>query len=185
MTIFARDTARQRLADWYRQWAMPLRRQIALNSRLSSADVEDVAQEVFLRILRYERAELVSHPQAYLSKIAFNVLAEWSTRASWRQPHASEWLVQLTDECDPAHEFACEDTRASLRSAVKALPLRTRAILRMHYQDGLTHEGIAQKLSITRRMVKRDLSQAYADLRRSIGVPIALATCAPSRGKGK
>lgn len=179
------NTARQRLADWFHQWRMPLRRHLAVRSKLSSADVDDIAQEVFLRMLRYERAELVTHPQAYLFKIASNVLAEWSTRASWRQPHAPEWLVQLTDERDPEHEYTCEDEQFQVRTAVEALQPRAREILRMHYEEGLTHEVIAQRLSITRRIVKRDLIRAYADLRRSLGVPAASATGALSRRVGR
>ena len=109
VTLPAKDTARQRLAEWFLQWRTPLVRHLAARARLSPADVDDLAQEVSLRMLRYERTDLVAHPQAYLFKIAANVLAEWSTRASWRKPHAQEWLAQLTDERDPAQECARED----------------------------------------------------------------------------
>ena len=43
--------------------------------------MDDAAQEVFLRLLRYDRGELVENPQAYLFKVATNVAAEWSIRA--------------------------------------------------------------------------------------------------------
>lgn len=185
MTMPSHDTARQRVADWFSQWVTPLRRHLALRGRLSSADVDDVAQEVFLRLLRYERAELVTHPQAYLFKIAGNVLAEWSTRASWRRPHAPEWLAQLTDERDPERECTCEDEQSEIQRAVEALPPRVREILRMHYEEGLTHEAIAERLSITRRIVKRDLIRAYADLRGSLGVTAAPAARASSRSGGR
>lgn len=175
MNIPARDIARQRLADWFRQWRAPLLRYLAARTRLSSADADDLAQEVFLRMLRYERAELVTHPQAYLFKIAANVLAEWSTRASWRQPHAQEWLAQLADERDTEHECTCEDEQLELRRAIGMLPPRAREILRMHYEEGLTHEVIAGRLNTTRRIVKRDLIRAYADLRGTLGVPAAHA----------
>ncbi len=47
---------------------------------VSGADVNDVAQEVFLRLLRYDRAELIEYPQAYLFKMAANVANEWAIR---------------------------------------------------------------------------------------------------------
>lgn len=175
------ETTRKRLASWFGQWAKPLRQHLALRGRLLPADADDVAQEVFLRLLRYERSELVSHPQAYLFKIAANVLAEWSTRARWKQPHASEWLGDLTDERDPAHEFARTDEHSTMRSAIAGLPGRAREILRLHYEEGLTHESIARQLGITRRIVKRDLIRAYAELRASIGAPTAAAASAVSR----
>ncbi|MGD9598275.1 MAG: RNA polymerase sigma factor [Steroidobacteraceae bacterium] len=180
MTNSSPEAVRKRLADWYGQWVRPLRRHLVLRSRLSSADVDDVAQEVFLRLLRYERAELVTHPQAYLFKIAGNVLAEWSTRANWQRPHASEWLTQLRDESDPEHECAREAEQAVIRRAVGALPPRTREILRMHYDEGLTHEAIARQLGVTRRIVKRDLIRAYAGLRGSLdGVSLSVTQATP------
>lgn len=116
--------------------------------------------------LRADRAR--DPPQAYLFKIAANVLAERSARASWRQPHASEWLAQLTDARDPEQECAREEEHSEVRNAVAALPPRARTILRMHYEENLTYETIAQRLNITRRIVKRDLIRAYADLRAAI-----------------
>lgn len=165
----ARDTARQHLADWFRRWRAPLLRHLTSRARLSSADADDLAQEVFLRMLRYDRAELVTHPQAYLFRIAANVLAEWSTRASWRQPHAAAWLADLTDERDPERECTSEDDKAELERAIGMLPPRSREILRLHYDGGLTHEAIAARLGVTRRIVKRDLIRAYADLRGTLG----------------
>lgn len=61
------------------------RRQEGGGFRLSRpADFDDVAQEVFLRLLRYDAAQIVEHPQAYLFKMASNVAAEWSIRSSNR-----------------------------------------------------------------------------------------------------
>ncbi|MEZ5531436.1 MAG: sigma-70 family RNA polymerase sigma factor [Steroidobacteraceae bacterium] len=185
MAMRCNETTRSRLAAWFGHWAKPLRQHLALRGRLSPADADDVAQEVFLRLLRYERSELVSHPQAYLFKIAANVLSEWSTRARWKQPHASEWLGDLADERDPAHELAQADAHFNLRSAIAALPGRARDILRLHYEEGLTHESIAQRLGVTRRIVNRDLMRAYADLRIAIGGPAATPAAAASRSGGK
>lgn len=162
------DITRQQLTHWFRTWLAPMRRHLVVRGRLPPADVDDIAQEVFLRLLRFERTELVTHPQAYLFKIAANVLAERSARASWRQPHASEWLAQLTDDRDPEQECAREEEHSEIRNAVAALPPRARTILRMHYEENLTYETIAQRLNITRRIVKRDLIRAYADLRAAI-----------------
>src|SRR3954447_19342316 len=85
------DTKR-RLTDWFHQWRTPLRRFLAGRAGVRAADVEDVAQEVFLRLMRYEKAELVDHPQAYLYKVAANVATEWSIRARNRLPHDQKWL---------------------------------------------------------------------------------------------
>lgn len=156
------------LTDWFRQWRMPLRRFLSVRRSHSSADLDDIAQEVFLRMLRYDRSELVDNPQAYLFKIASNVSVEWSTRASRRYPHAEQWLATLADEGTPETEFEREAEEKNLKRAVESLPSRAREILRLHYGEGLTHEVIAKRLVTTRRIVKRDLIHAYADLRESL-----------------
>src|SRR6202050_5981982 len=71
----------------------------------SPADIDDIAQEVFLRLLRYDRSELIDYPQAYLFKIASNVSAEWAMRSSCRMPHHSEWLTELVDTLSPEVEI--------------------------------------------------------------------------------
>ncbi|MBK7249508.1 MAG: sigma-70 family RNA polymerase sigma factor [Gammaproteobacteria bacterium] len=162
------DITRQQLTHWFRTWLAPMRRHLSVRGRVPLADADDIAQEVFLRLLRFERTELVTHPQAYLFRIAANVLAERSVRASSRQPHAAEWLAQLTDDRNPEEECVRDEEQSGIRTAVAALPPRARTILRMHYEENLTHEAIAQRLNITRRMVKRDLIWAYADLRAAI-----------------
>jgi RNA polymerase sigma factor (sigma-70 family) len=160
--------SQDRLTSWFGQWRVPLRRFLSLRRNHNSADLDDIAQEVFLRMLRYDRSELVANPQAYLFKIAANVSVEWATRASRRQPHSEDWLAALADEADPETEFEREAMEHDLKRAIETLPSRAREILRLHYGEGLTHEVIAKQIGVTRRIVKRDLISAYAALRESL-----------------
>ena len=154
-----------KLADWFREWREPLVRFLSLRRLGTPADVDDIAQEVFLRLLRYERSELIDHPQAYLYKMAANVSAEWATRSHRRQPHHSEWLDQLVDHAEPEQELEREASEAELRRAIEYLPARPREILRLHFSEGLTYDEIADRMAVTRRIVKRDFVAAYAKLR--------------------
>jgi hypothetical protein len=45
--------AKRRLSDWFRQWQLPLRRFLLRRAGVPAADVEDIGQEVFLRLMRY------------------------------------------------------------------------------------------------------------------------------------
>jgi RNA polymerase sigma factor (sigma-70 family) len=157
--------AHDRLVDWFREWRTPLRRFLSIRRKVAAADIDDVAQEVFLRMLRYDRSELVLHPEAYLYKMAANVAAEWSMRSSRRQPHAAEWLADLETESTPEVEFQRESEEADLRNALAKLPPRAREILRLHFAESLTHEAIGVRLGLTRRVVKREMIRAYASLR--------------------
>jgi RNA polymerase sigma factor (sigma-70 family) len=157
-----------KLGELFRDWRLPLRRFLARRRAGCAADIDDIAQEVFLRLLRYDRSELIDYPQAYLFKIASNVSAEWAMRSSRRMPHHSEWLTELVDTLSPEVELEREMLDEQLRAAVNELPPRAREILRLHFGEGLPHEEIAHKLGVTRKIVKRDIARAYASLRTSM-----------------
>lgn len=157
-----------KLGNWFREWRLPLRRFLARQRAGCAADIDDIAQEVFLRLLRYDRSELIDYPQAYLFKIASNVSAEWAMRSSRRMPHHSEWLTELVDTLSPEVELEREMLDEQLYAAVNELPPRAREILRLHFAEGLPHEEIAHKLGVTRKIVKRDIARAYASLRTSL-----------------
>jgi RNA polymerase sigma factor (sigma-70 family) len=157
--------SKNRLAGWFLELRAPLRRFVARRRGLSSADVEDVAQEVFLRLLRFDQSELIIDPKRYLFTVASNVASEWSARASKRTPHASEWLDDLEDEASVIDDSERASRDAALHRALAALQPRAREILRLHFGDGLTREAIARRLDISHRVVKREILNAYARLR--------------------
>ena len=160
---------------------MPLRKFLSVRGPYCASDLDDIAQEVFLRMLRSDRAMLVTNPQAYLFKMAINVSAEWSTRASRRLPHSDKWLSDLVEEGGPQTEAERAAMEAELNRAVRSLNARARVILKMHYSEGLTHEAIALRLSTTRRVVKRELIRAYADLRDVLTSGFAMDSSLPAR----
>jgi RNA polymerase sigma-70 factor (ECF subfamily) len=157
------------LAEWFRQWSSPLRQFLSRGNAVPKADLEDVAQEVFLRLLRSDRTELINHPQAYLFQMARHVAVEWAMRARNRMPHDATWLEELPDEDEPETLVARESERHFVAKALGALPARQREILRLHYGDGLSHAQIAERLSVSERVVKRDIIKAYAALRLDLG----------------
>ncbi|MGC4030039.1 MAG: sigma-70 family RNA polymerase sigma factor [Steroidobacteraceae bacterium] len=164
----AQSSGQERLVEWFREWRGSLRRFLLLRRGVAAADIDDIAQEVFLRLLRYDRTELIERPQAYLYRIAANVSAEWAARSSRRHPHRAEWLEELIDPADPHAEVEHAAADRDLHDALAALPSRAREILRLLHQESLTYEQIAARLQITRRIVKRDVVRAYAELRHTV-----------------
>src|SRR3569833_1368156 len=134
-------------------------------SSLTESDLDDVAQEVFLRLLRYDNVDLIEHPQAYLFRMAANVLGEWTMRSQHRHPHDASWLEDLQADSDPECEADRESARRQLRTALAGLPPRHQEVLRLHFGEGLARAQIAQRLKISERSVKRDLINAYGRLR--------------------
>ena len=48
---------------------------------------------------------------------------------------------------------------------MQTLPPRQRQVLLLHVNEGLTYKQIAVRLSVTYRVVLRDLTRAYSQLR--------------------
>ena len=158
------ETAK-RLTEWFLLWRAPLRKFLIGHGAVPSADVNDVAQEVFLRLLRYDRAELVDYPQAYLFKMAANVANEWAIRSRYRRPHESKWLAELLADDSPEHDAARAEARAEIARALGTLTARQRAVLKLQFGEGVARAQIAERLGSTERAVKRDLMKSYEKLR--------------------
>lgn len=179
------EEAHGRLVEWFRELRAPLRRFIARRRGVAPCDLDDVAQEVFLRLLRYDRGELVTDPRSYLFKIATNVSNEWSMRARQRLPHASGWLDELVDDRDSLVDAEREQRNASLQAALAALPPRAYEVMRLHFGEGLTHAAISIRLNLTQRIVKREIVNACMRLRATLSEPAWGPTTLKSAASGR
>jgi RNA polymerase sigma factor (sigma-70 family) len=156
-----------RLAGWFGVWRKPLRNWLFTRASIPATEIDDLAQEVFLRLLRYSDDVAVDNPQGYLFRIAANVANEWRDRSRVRRPHDRGWLDELRIEPsgEPENAFEQDRVNACVRAAVERLPPRQREVLLLHVNDGLTYKQIARQLGMTYRMVLRDLTRAYGRLR--------------------
>ncbi len=162
------DRAKGRVSDWFRQWRLPLRKFLLGRVGIAASEVDDVAQEVFLRLLRYDKGELVEHPQAYLFKMASNVAAEWSIRARQRRPHDSKWLTALVGAEQPEADLLRIESQSQVEDALNALTPRQREIMRLFFYEGLNYAQIAERLGDTLRSVRRNFVKSYQKLRHEL-----------------
>jgi RNA polymerase sigma-70 factor (ECF subfamily) len=157
----------ERLTKWFEVWRGAMKRWLSSRSSIQAADLDDVAQEVFLRLLRYSDDAVVEYPQSYLFRIATNVVNEWRERARNSLPHDDVWLADLQIEPDAEPESSVEHDLVNeyVRRAVSRLPPRQRQVLLLHIREDLTYKQIAIQLKLTPRVVRRDIARAYAELR--------------------
>ena len=161
------DPRNHRLVAWFKRWRKPIRQWLSHRSSVPTADLDDLAQEVFLRLLRYSDDVAIDNPQGYLFRIAANVANEWQERARHRRPHDDSWLEDLQIEFndEPENTIAREVAREYMREAVDQLPRRQREVLLLHVNEGLTYKQIAERQGLTYRVILRDLTRAYSQLR--------------------
>jgi RNA polymerase sigma factor (sigma-70 family) len=160
--------AKRRLSDWFHQWRLPLRRFLQGRAGVPAADVEDVGQEVFLRLMRYETAELIEHPQAYLYKVASNVANEWSIRARNRQPHDEKWLATLIDNEQPESLMLRAQSQLEIERALNTLTPYQREVLKLFFVEELEYAEIAARLGESVRSITRQFRKSYDKLRREL-----------------
>src|ERR1700722_18271040 len=83
---------RSLLLEWRQRWNRSLVQFLRRRVR-SSVDVQDLAQETYLRLLRAGDLSQVRNPQAYLLQVASHVAMEWRNR----QPR-SDSMVMLRED---------------------------------------------------------------------------------------
>ncbi len=136
------------------------------------ADVPDVIQEVYLRMLRIPHIESVRTPEAYLFTVAQHVVQQHTLRQSAVPPSIE--LAQLlnspplADAGDPALELDAHQCLERLQSALEELSPKVRATFLLHRRDGLSIDAIADRLAISRPMVKKYLMKALLHFRQRL-----------------
>lgn len=123
---------------------------------------DDLAQEVYLRLLRMQDDGIIREPRAFALKVAANIAYEWRMLARNRRPHSSEELDYLVTEEQPFDKVAMGQQMQRLNEALDRLSPRCRAVILMHRRDKLTREEIAGQLGISVGMVKKHLVQGLA-----------------------
>ena len=132
-----------------------------------AAEAEDLVQEACARLVASARTRTLDEPQAYLFRIAANLIADRHRRAA---P-----VVQLMPDHDvpvmPAQEDArrVHDLQAALDSALAELSPRCRAVFVMRRFDERSNHEIAAELGISSRMVQKHLSTAMTHLYHRLG----------------
>ena len=78
-------------------------------------------------------------------------------------------LAELADiPADPASELSAEQSLKELDHALDMLSPSERATFLYHRRDGLTLEQIANRLGVSRQMVKKYLAKAVVELRKQL-----------------
>ena len=164
--------AKRPLSEWFHRWRYPLRRFLVGTGAARIADVEDISQEVFLRLLRYESDEVIEHPQAYLQRVAANVAAEWALRARHRLKHDPRWLDALVAEGSAEDLLDRSALQQEIKRALMTLSARERSVLKLHFEEGQRYNEIAAHLGLTLRTVRRDFENSFRKLRGELKIEL-------------
>lgn len=134
-------------------------------------DAHDLAQEVYLRLLRVEDADLVRKPQAYMYRVASHVVYEFRLKEEQEKRSMiidSDVLAELAERVGDA---SGDDVAGRVGSqldidrALAQLPLIEQAIVLLQKRDGMSYQQVADRLGLSKHTVKKYLFRALLRLR--------------------
>jgi len=130
----------------------------------ADADVDDLAQDVFVRAWRSLRTFDLSRPTAgpWLGAIARNVARRaWGRRARVVDfdPDLAEVVLAAAD-ADPRPRVESRESDAALGDCVDRLPPDLARLVRLRYVDGLTTRALAAAVDMAEATVRLRLDEA-------------------------
>jgi RNA polymerase sigma-70 factor (ECF subfamily) len=134
------------------------------------ANAADLAQEVYLRMLRVGDPGAIINPEAYLFAVAGNLVRE-NAIADRRQAEnadieGAEVQQLLADLPDFDAPIDTDRRIERLREVLGQLSPKCRAAVTLQYHYGLSIQEIADRLGLSTHMVKKYLAQALGHCRR-------------------
>jgi RNA polymerase sigma-70 factor (ECF subfamily) len=137
---------------------------------MDSHEAQDLVHETFTRLLGSEPRSGVSKPEAYLTRIAQNLLRDrakiGARRSVDRHVVADEAILAGTDQI---HLLETRDLLDRLEFAMLELPKETREIFMAHRLEGLTYNEIAERAGLTVKQVEWAIARSLVELDRALG----------------
>jgi RNA polymerase sigma-70 factor (ECF subfamily) len=137
-------------------------------------EAQDVAQEVFLKLLHAYPAE--SRPMQWgpwLMKVTVNACRDRRRSSWWRWRRGAREPIEEVVVADlaPTPERAALDaaSRERIGRVFRQLPQRQREAVVLRYVEGWTTREVADQLGVTTGSVKRHLFRAIERLRAALG----------------
>lgn len=121
-----------------------------LHSTRNDADARDLLQEIFCRIAAVPSKLGKAHsPRAFLLRMAYNLVVDWSRRTSSRHRKYEAFGVEPAPFFAPAPDPDAEEFRRQLDAALGTLPGEQQLVVHLKVWEGLTFEEIAEVLGVS------------------------------------
>lgn len=133
-------------------------------------EAQDLVQETFSRALAAEPGQQVRKPEAYLTRVAQNLLRD---RAKTRRRRSADLHVVADEAILAGTDQNClletRDLLDRLGRVMLELPQETREVFMAHRLEGLTYAEIAERSGLTVKQVEWAISRSVVMLDRALG----------------
>lgn len=132
----------------------------------SQADADDLSQEVLARFCRAAPAELAT-PEAYLTRIATNLLRDHVERGSTRLAQRTTVIeagLNAASDADPFREVQSRQELERWSAVLQQLKPKTLEIFVLNRVEGYSYRQIATDLALPLWMVQKHMAKAIRHL---------------------
>jgi RNA polymerase sigma-70 factor (ECF subfamily) len=164
------EAVRSRLDALARRYYAPLASFFRKRTR-NAPEVQDLVQQVFLRLAQSSGGSEIYNPDAYIFQTAANTLRDHYRQAAVRERFLNEHYVTsepAASEFSAEHVILSRESVARLAEALKALPERTRDVLMLRGFEGLKNVEIARLQNISVRAVEKHVAKGMAQLSQTL-----------------
>lgn len=138
------------------------------------AEVDDLVQEVFLRLARQSNVAAIENPHAYVFQTAANILRDsgrWSLSRRRAEHEPFEEAIHGCEAISPERIASARQSVAALKAALAELPERTQTVFVLHRFEGLRYGEIAVTLGISVSAVEKHMMRAMSHIVRGMEWP--------------
>lgn len=147
----------------------PLRRFFEKRLGSRNEEIDDLVQEVFLRLAASQEMRPGERLDGYVFRTAMNLLRDYLRRLAHRAAQAHEPYEEVLhgsvpEGVTPERELLGQEAVERLVAALYGLPERTRNIWVLYHFEDLSHREIAEQLGIAASTIEKHMSRANAHL---------------------
>ena len=123
-------------------------------------DIDDLAQETFLRAFSAVKFRELAHPRAYLFQVARSVaLKELSRKSRQLTEYIEEATdTEMSDNVQLEQEIVADRKVQQYCNAIANLPPQCRKVFLMRKVHGLSHKEICRAMGLSRSAVEKHLA---------------------------
>ena len=164
------EAQRSDISEAFVEQQRPLRAFISRFIR-GPQDIDDIAQETFVRAFLAEQKGEIQHPKAYIYRVARNLAFETLSKKS------TQLTSYIEDSCDLALLQSGEDIEVAtivkekfdrVKVAIAEMPPQCQRVFIMHKVYGFKYKEISQQLGISVSTVEKHIMTGLKKCKQSV-----------------
>jgi len=160
------------LSEVIEEYGAKLRIYLANNLRVYE-DVDDLLQELYIRLMTYPELEKVESIKSFVFTIAKNLLRDKSRRAYTRAAKLSVSIDSVDipiESTNPERIALDQDELKRMSRVIALLPPNCKKAFLLHRIDGCSHKEIALNMGVSTSMVEKHIIEARKQVRIAVTV---------------